>query len=305
MSVVQAQALGRWYGEVIGLGDLTVTIEPGTTGLVGPNGAGKSTFMKLMVGELRPGRGELTVLGETPFGNLKLYQRLGFAPQQDALYDRMSGREFVRDLLRLAGYDRSEADRRAVRSLDRLQLGPAMDRPCGGYSKGMRQRVRLAQAIAHDPELVIADEPLTGLDPLARRVVLDLFEELGHGGTSVIVSSHVLHEVQALTDRMVLIHRGRLLAQGPVREVRQLLSRHPSRLRIEARDARRLAGALLNLEHVESVRLRDEASIELETRDLAAFQEVFAPLAAEQRAGVVSVVSDDSSLEAVFDYLVG
>lgn len=302
--VVVAQGLGRWYGEVIGLGDLSVTIPRGVTGLVGPNGAGKSTFMKLMVGELRPGRGTLTVLGLQPFANQALYRRLGFAPQQDALYDHMTGRAFVRDLVRLAGYSKHDADDRAVRALGRLELTAAMDRPCGGYSKGMRQRVRIAQAIAHDPELLIADEPLTGLDPLARHVVIELLQSLAQAGTSVIVSSHVLHELEALTDRMVLIHRGRLLAQGAVREVRKLLSRHPSKLHITARDPRRLARALVALEHVESVRLNGEGQLDVETRDLAAFQAEFAALASRERAGVRSLASGDASLEAVFDYLV-
>jgi ABC-2 type transport system ATP-binding protein len=303
--IIVASGLGRWYGEVIGLGDLTVTIPQGVTGLVGPNGAGKSTFMKLVVGELRPGRGELKVLGHQPFANRELYRRLGFAPQQDALYDHLTGRAFVRELLRISGFPRAEADQRAVHALERLQLSDAMDRPCGGYSKGMRQRVRIAQAIAHGPQFLVADEPLTGLDPLARHVVLELFRELAAEGTSILVSSHVLHELEALTDRMVLIHRGRLLAQGPVRDVRRLLSRHPSRLNVVAREPRRLARALVSLDHVASVRLdADGGTIALETRDLAAFQSDFPAIAARERAGVRSVESADASLEAVFDYLV-
>ncbi|MEZ6013500.1 MAG: ABC transporter ATP-binding protein [Planctomycetota bacterium] len=312
-TVIVAEDLGRWYGEVIGLGDLSVTIPRGVTGLVGPNGAGKSTFMKLIVGELRPGRGTLSVLGLKPFANRELYKKLGFAPQQDALYDHMTGRAFVRELVRIAGYPKADADARAVHALERLQLHASMDRPCGGYSKGMRQRVRIAQAIAHEPELLIADEPLTGLDPLARHVVLDLFRELSAGGTSIIVSSHVLHELEALTDRMVLIHRGRLLAQGAVRDVRKLLSRHPSKLHITARDPRRLAKALVALDYVESVRIGSppgnaaspsEGTLDIETRDLAAFQAEFPALAARERAGVRSLESGDASLEAVFDYLV-
>ena len=193
-AIVRAQNLGRWYGEVVGLGDLTVDIEPGITGLVGPNGAGKSTFMKLMVGELRPARGSLSVLDRVPFGNRALYRELGFCPQQDALYEHQTGRQFVRDLLRLAGWGRREADRLAVRAMERVGLEEAMDRKVSGYSKGMRQRTRLAQAIAHGPRLVIADEPLTGLDPIARRQTLELFRGLADDGCSVIISSHVLHE---------------------------------------------------------------------------------------------------------------
>ncbi len=305
-AIIQAENLGRWYGEVVGLGDLTVQIEPGITGLVGPNGAGKSTFMKLMVGELRPARGLLTVLGEVPFGNRELYRQLGFCPQQDALYEHQTGRHFVRDLLRLGGWSRREADRLAVGAMERVGLEDAMDRKVSGYSKGMRQRTRLAQAIAHGPKLVVADEPLTGLDPIARRQTLDLFKGLAEDGCSVIISSHVLHEVESLTQTMVLIHRGRLLAQGSVREVRRLISRHPSRVDVIARDPRRLASALLPLDHIRTIKLGDDPKkLTVETDDISAFHRAFAGVAARAEAGVTGFKSDDASLEAVFDYLIG
>ncbi|MEM9801102.1 MAG: ABC transporter ATP-binding protein [Planctomycetota bacterium] len=305
-AIVEAKGLGRWYGEVVGLGDLTVDVEPGITGLVGPNGAGKSTFMKVMVGELRPHRGTIRVLGHQPFASRGLYRRLGFCPQQDALYEHQTGRTFVRDLLRLGGFSRSEADAAAVRAMEKVGLSDAMDRRVSDYSKGMRQRTRLAQSIAHDPDLVIADEPLTGLDPIARREVLELFQGLAAAGKSVILSSHVLHEVESLTQTIVLIHRGRLLAQGSVRDVRRLISRHPSRVSVVAREPRRLASALLELEHVRAVNLApDDETLLIETADVASFHSAFAGVAAEVRAGVKKLQSDDASLEAVFDYLVG
>lgn len=303
--VIEAEGLGRWYGEVVGLGDLSVSIEPGITGLVGPNGAGKSTFMKVIVGELRPHRGRIQVLGHAPFANRALYGRLGFAPQQDALYEHQTAREFVRDLLRLGGYGRREAVARATEALNRVGLDEAMDRRVSGYSKGMRQRTRLAQAIAHGPDLIVADEPLTGLDPIARRDMLDLFRGLGAEGKSIIVSSHVLHEVESLTETMVLIHRGRLLAQGSVREVRRLISKHPSRVRVVARDPRGLARELLTAAHVRALSLdADGRSLLVETDDVSLFHAEFAERAARARAGVRSLESDDASLEAVFDYLV-
>ncbi|MEC8510675.1 MAG: ABC transporter ATP-binding protein [Planctomycetota bacterium] len=305
-AIVEAEALGRWYGEVVGLGDLTVSIEPGITGLVGPNGAGKSTFMKLMVGELRPHRGSITVLGHRPFGSRPLYRRLGFCPQQDALYEHQSGRAFVRDIMRLAGFPRKEADRRAVAAMERVGLAEAMDRKVSDYSKGMRQRTRLAQAVAHDPEIIVADEPLTGLDPIARRQTLELFRALANDGKSVILSSHVLHEVESLTDTMVLIHRGRLLAQGNVRDVRRLINKHPSRVHLKARDPRGLASRLLDEPYVNAVSLSgDGEGLLVETLDVGTFHQRFAAVAGEADAGVRSLVSDDASLEAVFDYLVG
>jgi len=213
-TVVEAVDLGRWYGQVVGLNELSVRIEGGITGLLGPNGAGKSTFLKLIAGELKPSRGTVRVFGENPFANSRLYRRMGVCPQQDALYRRMSGFEMVRFLLRLSGYSRREAARRAREALVRLDLEQDMNRRTSGYSKGMRQRVKLAQAIAHDPEVLILDEPLGGLDPGGRRRVIGLLKELSEKGMDILVSSHVLHEIEILTSNILLIHRGRLLAQG-------------------------------------------------------------------------------------------
>ena len=308
-TVVDATSLGRWYGQVVGLNDLTVRIDGGVTGLIGPNGAGKSTFMKLLVGEIRPSRGSITVLGRTPFANRELFREVGFCPQQDALYDHMSGLEFVETLLRLTGYPRREAQAKARRALERVQLEEHMERRVGGYSKGMRQRMRLAQAIAHDPVLLVADEPLTGLDPLVRHRVLELFRELGEAGTHVLVSSHVLHEVESLTERIVLIHRGRLLAQGSVREVRKLLSRHPRQVRIRARKPRELACHLLARSDVRAARLEEEhpdgsGRLSVETHDVEGLFRGLAETVAELRPGMQALESPDANLEAVFDYLV-
>ncbi|MDE0916041.1 MAG: ABC transporter ATP-binding protein [Planctomycetota bacterium] len=304
--IIKATALSRWYGEVIGLNDLNVEIQPGITGLLGPNGAGKSTLMKLLVGEMRPSSGSLEVLGHTPFANLELYGQLGFCPQQDALYDHMSGLQFVTHCMRLAGHNHTDAKAAASRALQRVNLQNAMNRPVSGYSKGMRQRTKLAQAFAHTPKLIIADEPLTGLDPVARHQVLELYRELGESGTSLVISSHVLHEVQSLTQRIVLIHRGRLLAQGSVEDIRQLLSSHPRKVHLKARDPRALARALLELPHVNSTTLKeDTGDLHVETRDIQAFHADLPALASRTRSGIESLESSDASLDAVFDYLVG
>jgi ABC-2 type transport system ATP-binding protein len=305
--LVRAHELGRWYGEVVGLNELSVEIETGVTGLIGPNGAGKSTFMKLLVGEMRPSRGTIEVLGHNPFANRELYRQLGFCPQQDALYEHLSGLQFVTNFLRLSGFDLSQAKQMGARALERVHLGPAMQRRISGYSKGMRQRVKLAQAIAHEPRLIVADEPLTGLDPVARHLVIDLFHELGENGTSVLISSHVLHEVQSLTPRIVLIHRGRLLAQGSVSDVRRLLSRHPRQVHFRAREPRRLAEACLQFDHVGAIRFdpEDERSLFIETRDVEALFQALPAISKQHRLGIQSFESPDANLEAVFDYLVG
>lgn len=305
MSLLVAEDLARGYGQVAGLTDLSVTIGPGVTGLIGPNGAGKSTFLKLIVGELKPTRGSLRVLGETPFGNRELYRRIGFAPQQDAFYEHLDAVGMVRLLLRLAGYSRREATERAASALDRVRLVEGRERPIKTYSKGMRQRVKLAQAIAHDPELLVLDEPLTGLDPLGRRDVLRLLQGLADEGKTIVVSSHVLHEVESLTQEILLLHRGRLLAQGRVREVRKLLDQYPSRVAIRARRARDLGRVLMGFDEVRACRLgHGDDALELETVDLDSFLNRMAGVCASESFGVSVMKSMDENLEAVFDYLV-
>jgi ABC-2 type transport system ATP-binding protein len=304
-AVIDARELGRWYGPVVGLNELTASIGAGVTGLVGPNGAGKSTFMKLVAGELLPSRGALSVLGEAPFANRELFRRVGFCPQQDALWGHMSGRAFLTLLMRLAGFARREARARADRALERVGLSAAADRRTAEYSKGMRQRAKIAQAIAHAPELLVVDEPMTGLDPVARLDTLTLFRELAEAGVHIVISSHVLHEVESLTEEILLVHRGRLLAQGAVRDVRRLLARHPRRVEIRAREPRRLARALIELEDVAAVEVTgDDGLLLVETRDLDGFLERLTRIAAAESFGVRELESTDASLEAVFDYLV-
>jgi len=303
-TLIQAEGLGRFYGDVVGLSDVSLTLEPGVVGLLGPNGAGKSTFLKLLVGELAPSRGTLRVLGHAPFANRALYAELGFCPQQDALYGEMTGLEFVTFLLRLAGFSARDANARAIRALERVDLAPAMHQKTRGYSKGMRQRTKIAQAIAHEPRLVVLDEPMTGLDPLARRDAVALFQEIAARGVSIVVSSHVLHEVEALTQNIVLLHRGRLLAQGRVPEVRALLDSHPRKVEIRARDPRKLARALMAVDGVRSVRLESSDKLWLETADLERFVASLPEIAARENAGITSFETPDAGLEAVFDYLV-
>jgi ABC-2 type transport system ATP-binding protein len=306
----EAQSLSRFYGDVVGLSDLSIAVEPGVVGLLGPNGAGKSTLLKLLVGEIVPSRGSIRVLGRRPFADRELFARLGFSPQQDALYGDMSGFEFVHFLLRISGFSPAESKRRAERALERVQLTSAMHQKTRGYSKGMRQRVKIAQAIAHDPELVVLDEPLSGLDPLGRRDVLELFRELARGGTSIVLSSHVLHEVEALTEDILLLHRGRMLAQGRVSEVRALLDRHPRKVEIKAREPRKLAGAIVALDGVRSVKLGAPVmsgmlgDLSIETSDLEGFYSALPAIAVAERAGIQSLEATDAGLEAVFDYLV-
>ena len=201
---------------------------PGITGLLGPNGAGKSTFMKLITGQLKPSKGTIKVLGEPIWGNPALYFRIGFCPEQDAFYERMTGLEWVTALVRLNGVGEKRGRRGGARARSTLvDLIDAADKKIGAYSKGMRQRVKLAQALVHDPELLILDEPLSGMDPIARRKTIRLIRDWGRAGKSIIVSSHILHEIESMTSNILLINNGRILAEGDVHQIRDLIDEHP------------------------------------------------------------------------------
>ncbi|HMJ83140.1 MAG TPA: ABC transporter ATP-binding protein, partial [Vicinamibacterales bacterium] len=243
--IVASDRLSKWYGQVIGLNDVTVAVPPGITGLLGPNGAGKSTFMKLITGQLKPSKGSVRVLGEPIWGNPALYFRIGFCPEQDAFYDRMTGLEWVTALVRLNGLGETEAANAAKAALDQVDLMSAADKKIGAYSKGMRQRVKMAQALVHDPELLILDEPLSGMDPIMRRKTIRLIKDWARAGKSVLVSSHILHEIEAMTSNILLVHNGRILAEGNVHQIRDLIDEHPHTVYIKADDPRALARRFL------------------------------------------------------------
>ena len=293
----------RWYGQVIALNDVTTAIAPGVTGLLGPNGAGKSTFLKLAAGQLRPSQGEVKVLGLPAWGSPELFHRVGLCPEADAFWEGLTGMQFVTALLRLTGYDEAECRARAEGALAQMDLLDARDRKIGGYSKGMRQRVKLAQALAHDPEVLLLDEPVSGMDPVNRRRVIDLVRRLGREGRTVLVSSHILHEVEAMTRRVLLIHNGRILAEGDVREIRDLMDEHPHTVSLRARDPRVLARSVVGAPHVLS--LSFDGSGEWLTVQTARPDEFYGGLhEAAVEAGVTEMYSPDEDLESVFKYLV-
>jgi ABC-2 type transport system ATP-binding protein len=304
MAVITTDRLSKWYGQVSGLNDVTVAVPAGITGLLGPNGAGKSTFMKLVTGQLRPSKGAVSVLGEPIWGNPAIYFRIGFCPEQDAFYDRMTGMEWLDALVRLNGFAPDEAAAAARRALEAVELLDAADKKIGAYSKGMRQRVKLAQAIAHDPELLILDEPLGGMDPLMRRKTIRLIRDWARAGKSILVSSHILHEVESMTSNILLINNGRILAEGNVHQIRDLIDEHPHTVFIRADDPRQLARRLLADDNVISLRFEDRAVI-VETARPDAFYARLTDLAATGEAGTIDeVTSPDDNLQAVFKYLV-
>jgi ABC-2 type transport system ATP-binding protein len=302
--VVTTEHLSKWYGQVSGLNDVTVAVPPGITGLLGPNGAGKSTFMKLITGQLKPSKGSVRVLGEPIWGNPSLYHRIGFCPEQDAFYDRMTGLDWVTALAGLNGLDEKDATAAATRALEAVDLMDAAGKKIGAYSKGMRQRVKLAQALVHDPELLILDEPLSGMDPIMRRRTIRQIKEWARAGKSIIVSSHILHEVESMTSNILLINNGRILAEGNVHQIRDLIDEHPHTVFIRAADPRTIARTLLVEDGIISMRFEPGALV-VETERPDAFYGRLTDMAASGEAGVIDeVTSPDDNLQAVFKYLV-
>jgi ABC-2 type transport system ATP-binding protein len=304
LNIVQTDHLSKWYGQVIGLNDVTVAVPPGITGLLGPNGAGKSTFMKLITGQLRPSKGSIAVLGEPIWQNPKLYFRIGFCPEQDSFYERMTGLEWVTALVRLNGVSDTEADAMARRAIEAVDLSDAAGKKIGAYSKGMRQRIKMAQAIAHDPELLILDEPLSGMDPLMRRRTIRMIKDWGRAGRSIIVSSHILHEIESMTANILLINQGRILAEGNVHQIRDLIDEHPHTVYVKADQTRALAREFLAYDDVLSLKF-EEGALVVQTGKPDAFYARLTDLAASESAGAIhEVTSPDDNLQAVFQYLV-
>lgn len=303
-AIVATEKLSKWYGQVIGLNDVTMSVPAGITGLLGPNGAGKSTLMKLLTGQLKPSKGRIHVLGEPVWGNPSLYFRVGFCPEQDTFYDRMTGLEWVAGLVRLNGLNEQESIAAATVALGRVDLLDAAKKKIGSYSKGMRQRVKLAQALVHDPELLILDEPLSGMDPIARRRTIRLIKDWARSGKSVIVSSHILHEIEAMTSNILLINNGRILAEGDVHHIRDLIDEHPHTVHVRAAEPRVLAREFLTREDVLSLKLEQDAIV-VETSKPDGFYRYLTELAASGHAGAIAeVTSPDDNLQAVFKYLV-
>jgi ABC-2 type transport system ATP-binding protein len=303
--VVEFVDVSKWYGHVIGINRLNLRIVPGVTGLLGPNGAGKSTLLQLATGQLFPSQGTVHVLGQTAWNNPSLNRFIGLCPEQDAFYEWMTGMDFVRTCARLSGMSRADAQEAAAEALEAVGMTRNRDRAVGGYSKGMRQRTKLAQALVHDPQVLFLDEPLTGTDPVARRDLMDIIHRKAGEGKSVLVSSHVLHEVESLTPNIVLLNRGRLVAEGNVRDIRDLIDKYPHHIVLVCDNYRKLAARLLAWEDVEGVKiLSREGGVLVETRSPDAFYRRLPELSLEEGMLIREVYSEDDNLESVFKYLV-
>lgn len=300
---LRAKGLSRWYGEVVGLNDVTFDVEAPVVGLLGPNGSGKSTLFHVATGQLKPSSGSLEVLGEAPWRNPKLMGSIGFVPESDSFWEWMTGRDFVEHLTQLHGHSPADASRLAADALRAARLDEAAwDRPVGTYSRGMRQKAKIAQAIAHSPKLLVLDEPLTGADPLSRRHINELIRQKSREGVAVIVSSHVLHEVEALTDEVLVLSRGRLVARGDIRAIRSLIDEHPHKVRIVVSEPRALAREVVSFAGVVSVAI-DDKTLLVETREPEKLHDALPKLCLAGNMRLTHLEAADEGLQAVFDYL--
>jgi ABC-2 type transport system ATP-binding protein len=298
--------VSKFYGEILGVNRINLQIAPGITSLVGPNGAGKSTLMNLMTGLLRPTRGSITLLGIPTDQPERLFRKVGYCTQFDSFPRGLTGREFINAFLMVHGYDRKRANELSHVALERVNLVEAADRKVAGYSKGMRQRIRLAQSIAHEPAVLILDEPLNGLDPMVRAETIALFRKLAAEGLHLIISSHILHEVDMMSDRVVLVNNGYIVAEGNIHGVRDEMEEHPMQILIRCDQPAKLAAYVFEQNHVVEARLHeDRGGLFVKTRDADRFYLMLNRAVAEGELNVETVAPIDDDMSAVYQYLIG
>jgi ABC-2 type transport system ATP-binding protein len=297
--------VSKFYGEILGVNRVNLQIAPGITSLVGPNGSGKTTLMNLMTGLLKPTRGRIGVLGTSPDRPESLFRKLGYCSQFDSFPRGATARKFIEFYLRVHGFSKSEAREMTHAALERVSLLEAADRKISGFSKGMRQRVRLAQSIAHNPSVLVLDEPLNGLDPMARAEIIRLFRELADAGMYLIISSHIVHEVDMMSDSVVLLHNGYVVAEGEVRGVRDEIEEHPIQILVRCDRPQILAARLFEHDSIVEARLhKDRQGLFVKTRRPDDFYLLLNRVITEQNLDVESVAPVDDDLNAVYQYLI-
>lgn len=296
--------VSKWYGPVIGVNQVTLELHPGIVGLVGANGAGKSTLMRLATGQLRPDLGKVLVRGHDAWqAAAKRY--IGYSPEIDSFYEEMSGRQFVETIARLYGFPRREARRRTAQTLELVGMAGQAERRLRGYSKGMRQRIKVAQALVHEPEVLILDEPLSGIDPIGRQEFLTLFRELAGRGKCLLVSSHELEELEKLTDHVAVMAQGRIAVVGTLARIRDLLDEHPLSILVASDQPRSLAAALLALPDVAGVEVGERDTLIVKARNPQRFFHDFAGLVLEENYEIGHLQTLDDSAQAILGYLLG
>jgi ABC-2 type transport system ATP-binding protein len=293
--------VSRWYGNVVAVNDISFELGPGITGLLGPNGAGKSTLLHMLAGLLAPSNGSALVNGAPAWRNPDIYHAIGFVPEREAVYSFLSGLEFVKLSARLQGLDDPEAA--ALRAIEDVEMMDAKDRAVGGYSKGMRQRIKIAAAIVHRPPILLLDEPFNGADPRQRLRMMEMLQRMAAAGATIVFSSHILEEVERLAENVLVIVAGRLAASGDFHEIRRLMTDRPHTLRVRSSDDRRLAAALIGQEAVFGVEIEPEG-LTVQAADLVSFARLAPVVARDSDVSVFELSPTDESLESVFSYLV-
>jgi len=302
MSVIELTNVSRWYGNVVAVNDITMSIGPGVTGLLGPNGAGKSTILHMIAGFLATSKGTLTVNGGPSWENPEIYRTLGLVPERDSVYAFLTGEQFVRATAKLHKLpDPDAATRRAIEITD---MAAAQDRRISTYSKGMRQRIKVAAALVHDPEILLLDEPFNGMDPRQRLHMMDLLGKLGAEGRVILFSSHILEEVEKLSGTIQVMVAGRLAASGDFRAIRRLMTSRPHVFTVRSSDDRRLAAVLVGRPYTSAVEFTGRGSLQVRTSDFGAFCAQIAPLSRDNGIALRELLPTDESLESVFGYLV-
>ncbi len=293
--------VSRWYGNVVAVNDISFELGPGITGLLGPNGAGKSTLLHMLAGLLEPSNGNALVNAEAAWRNPEIYRLVGFVPEREAIYPFLSGLDFVRLSARLHGLPDPEAA--ALRAVDEVEMADAKDRAIGGYSKGMKQRIKIAAAIVHQPPILLLDEPFNGADPRQRLRMMEMLQRMAADGATIVFSSHILEEVERLAENVLVIVAGRLAASGDFHEIRRLMTDRPHTLQVRSSDDRRFAAALIGQEPVFGVEIESEG-LTIQASDLVAFARVAPVVARDCSITVYELSPTDESLESVFSYLV-
>jgi len=305
-AVINAENLSRWYGNVLGISEISLEITPGIKGLLGPNGAGKSTFLKILCGQLKPNLGTITIFDEPVFSNFRLFSRIGLCPEQECYYKSDTGWDEVLFKAKLHGFKGKEAAARTEVALEKVGLMDSKDKYIREYSLGMRQRLKLAVSFVHDPDILLLDEPLRGIDPLWRVKIIQLIKDYGKMGKTVIVSSHVLPEIEAMTNDIILIHQGKIFAQGDIHYIRGLLDSHPHMISVSCQNPRELAHLLIEKEYVTNIHFdADSRKVIFDTNKRDQFFDRLNRIIVEKDLDISEITSPDDNLQAVFDYLVG
>jgi ABC-2 type transport system ATP-binding protein len=303
--VVMFDNVSKQYGRINALTSVSVALSGGVTGVLGMNGAGKSTLFKLMMGKIKPSAGEVKLFGQNPWKNTAPYARVGFVPEHEKMHDWMTALDFIATFARLHGLTRDEAEKEATRVLNFVGLGDVMLKQIGRFSKGMRQRVKIAHALVNDPELIILDEPLQGCDPLARTSIMNVIRELGRMGRTVLVSSHILHEIERITEQIVILHNGRLLALGNSHAIREMLDQHPHKISIICEDPKALAKDVIDIEEVRGLSIPHANNLIIETQHFGVVHAKLPGIIVNNSHKVSQIDSPDDDLQSILRYLTG